>query len=636
MNTPDQQSVKFKFAADGVQQTTGAADSVRKAFEKLDGRFSATALSVDNVGAAFGRLSTLAGLAGGLTVAGVAAWATSVAQGVDNLNDLADATGASVENLSALEDVALRSGSSVETAGAAVIKLNKALNDAAQNPKSGAAQVIRDLGLSVDELRKMDPVEALQQIAVAFQGVADDGEKGRALLELTGKSVRELAPLMKDLAESGRLVATVNAEQAASAETLLKRWASLKKDGLDLARSVAIPLVEAMNQVSGAFRDSDQYAGQLSGTAQVLAVPLQTLAVLGVALADTFRGVGTEIGGIAAQAAALARGDLAAVRAIRAEMVADGESARKRYDDLTDRILNLNATANDALRRVEDRGFTPETRRRLPGLRDSGADAAAKKAADERTKLAELTARALVDIEEQAAKDTAEAWGFWEKQQLADQKARVDAEKLQWKQVFDFIDEEQERAIDEGAAMLAALEKDSKGVAEDLALVFSSAAGEAIANFQGLRGVLKGVLADLAQIAIRETVTKPLSAWLTDSLKGFSFASLFAADGRAFAQGGNVLPFADGGVVNSPTLFKFANGTGLMGEAGPEAILPLQRGPGGKLGVAAQGATRLHYAPVINIDSRTDRAQVAALVAQAVQQGQQQMLQYLKAQGAVA
>jgi lambda family phage tail tape measure protein len=64
------------------------------------------------------------------------------------------------------------------------------------------------------------------------------------------------------------------------------------------------------------------------------------------------------------------------------------------------------------------------------------------------------------------------------------------------------------------------------------------------------------------------------------------------ANGNAFAQNG-IVPYAKGGIVNSPTLFKFAKGgsmaTGVMGEAGPEAIMPLKRGADGKLGVQATG-----------------------------------------------
>ena len=372
------QPIRYRLSADGAAQTQSAMESVRQSLARLDKQGGVTAVSLGDVGAAVGRFASLVGLAGGLSLAGLVGFAKQVADGVDNLNDLRDATGASIENLSALEDIALRTGTSVDVAGDAVVKLNKSLNDASQNPKSGAAQVIRDLGLSVEDLRKLDPVEALQQIAVAFEGVATDGEKGRHLLELTGKSVKELAPLMKDLAEAGRLNATVTAQQAEEAERLNKTWSSLKKDGLDLARSVALPLIQAMNQVAGAFKDTDTYAGELGGTAKALAVPLQTLAVLGVTLADVFGGIGREIGGVAAEAAALLSFDRAAASVIRQERIADHEAAKKRLDELTARILNLNGAANDALRRQEDRGFTPETRRRLPALGNESSGAGAK------------------------------------------------------------------------------------------------------------------------------------------------------------------------------------------------------------------------------------------------------------------
>jgi len=67
------------------------------------------------------------------------------------------------------------------------------------------------------------------------------------------------------------------------------------------------------------------------------------------------------------------------------------------------------------------------------------------------------------------------------------------------------------------------------------------------------------------------------------------------ANGGSFGSGG-IQAFAKGGsfsnsVVDSPTLFKFAKGTGMMGEAGPEAIMPLRRGSDGSLGVVASGGS---------------------------------------------
>jgi lambda family phage tail tape measure protein len=64
--------------------------------------------------------------------------------------------------------------------------------------------------------------------------------------------------------------------------------------------------------------------------------------------------------------------------------------------------------------------------------------------------------------------------------------------------------------------------------------------------------------------------------------------------GGAFSSG-NIVPFANGGIVGSPTMFGMSGGrTGLMGEAGPEAILPLKRGPDGKLGVEGSGSVTVH------------------------------------------
>ena len=73
------------------------------------------------------------------------------------------------------------------------------------------------------------------------------------------------------------------------------------------------------------------------------------------------------------------------------------------------------------------------------------------------------------------------------------------------------------------------------------------------------------------------------------------------AKGGAFSNG-NIIPFAKGGVVNSPTLFPMAKGAGLMGEAGPEAVMPLSRGANGKLGVSASGGA----GAVVNIYNQTD------------------------------
>lgn len=86
--------------------------------------------------------------------------------------------------------------------------------------------------------------------------------------------------------------------------------------------------------------------------------------------------------------------------------------------------------------------------------------------------------------------------------------------------------------------------------------------------------------------------TGPGAGFGTGPQFGSQDLGLFAAKGAAFDYG--VEAFAKGGmftnsIVDSPTMFKFAKGTGLMGEAGPEAIMPLTRDGSGNLGVRAQG-----------------------------------------------
>ena len=99
--------------------------------------------------------------------------------------------------------------------------------------------------------------------------------------------------------------------------------------------------------------------------------------------------------------------------------------------------------------------------------------------------------------------------------------------------------------------------------------------------------ILKSIMQLLGGIggsATAKSFEMPNSAFIPSG--GYSFAP--SAMGNVFASNG-IQPFAMGGIVNRPTLFPFAKGIGLMGEAGPEAIMPLRRGADGKLGVAGGG-----------------------------------------------
>lgn len=192
----------------------------------------------------------VAGLGIGAAVAGLEVLREkfrSNVEALDKLNDVADATGASIENISALEDLARRTGTTLDVATTAMVKLNGALNEA--KPDSPIAQVFKTLGIEVSKLKGLDPAEALRQVAVALSGYADDGNKARVVQELFGKSLREVAPLLNDLAEKNSLVATTTTEQAKEAEKFNKQLFELQANSALTARRLTSELIPALNSI---------------------------------------------------------------------------------------------------------------------------------------------------------------------------------------------------------------------------------------------------------------------------------------------------------------------------------------------------------------------------------------------------
>jgi len=108
---------------------------------------------------------------------------------------------------------------------------------------------------------------------------------------------------------------------------------------------------------------------------------------------------------------------------------------------------------------------------------------------------------------------------------------------------------------------------------------------------QSLSDVLNGLsqkIADTAYGAAVNPVTNHFGGLLADGVNAAVSGLMPFANGASFTQG-RVTPFAKGGVVSTPTAFPMRGGTGLMGEAGPEAIMPLERGADGRLGVRSGG-----------------------------------------------
>ncbi|TPP10438.1 phage tail tape measure protein [Rhizobium glycinendophyticum] len=189
----------------------------------------------------------------------------------------------------------------------------------------------------------------------------------------------------------------------------------------------------------------------------------------------------------------------------------------------------------------------------------------------------------------------------------------------------------------DGTAALAVLD-DLEARSARFGRALSSALAGAVTGSKGLEEVLRAVGLRLADIALSAGL-KPLENLLGQAVGGVigslgsGLGAGLGAGVSAFAEGGvpgRVMPFADGGVVASPTYFRMGGGTGLMGEAGAEAILPLKRGADGALGVAADGAgggTVIHF-QVTATDAASfarSEGQITAMLARSVGRGRRGM-----------
>ena len=150
--------------------------------------------------------------------------------------------------------------------------------------------------------------------------------------------------------------------------------------------------------------------------------------------------------------------------------------------------------------------------------------------------------------------------------------------------------------------------------------------------FDGMRlqDALKGIARNMADtvfaVAMRP-VQGAVAGAMAQAVGGAIGSAQPFAQGGVFSQG-RVTAFAKGGVVTDPTYFPMRGATGLMGEAGPEAIMPLRRGADGRLGVAAPAAGGRAVNVTVNVTTpdvagfQRSHSQIAAQMSRALARGE--------------
>ena len=155
--------------------------------------------------------------------------------------------------------------------------------------------------------------------------------------------------------------------------------------------------------------------------------------------------------------------------------------------------------------------------------------------------------------------------------------------------------------------------------AQKVSTSLTNAFANAIVSGKSFQQVLQSLGTQLESMLLKSAL-QPLGQGLSSAFGG-------AMSGLV----GSITPFADGGIVNGPTMFGMGGGLGLMGEAGAEAIMPVARGHDGRLGVASHGASSGATTVNVSISApdpnafRRSEAQIGASLARAVSRGRRSL-----------
>lgn len=201
-----------------------------------------------------------------------------------------------------------------------------------------------------------------------------------------------------------------------------------------------------------------------------------------------------------------------------------------------------------------------------------------------------------------------------------------------------------ESRLGQTSGLVAEFDKELSGLGRNLTFTGREVEGLSRSFSFGLRRAFDGVIFDgnrlqdtLRQVAqsmvnsVYNTAMRPVQTAfggaLAQGVAGAMGSIMPLAQGGAFGAG-RVMPFAKGGVISQATAFPMRGGTGLMGEAGPEAIMPLARGPDGALGVRAAGSNTQAINVTFNISTpdvagfERSQTQIAAQMSRLMARGQ--------------
>lgn len=282
--------------------------------------------------------STALGLIGvGVSAAAFTGFIKSSIDAADRLNDLSKVLGLMPSQLAGIGFAAEQSGSDLEGTANAVSKLAENMGKDAEKFKK--------VGIDAK-----DPIEAFKQLADVFNSIEDPQMRAAFASEALGKSWKEAAPL---LAEGGQRIGEMvekGTEMSGNIDDLSKnsdifkdKLSELQKQIAASGGSIANDLLPGMIATVDELNRMAKSGSNFLPVGDAIRVIFETLVVLGANVGYTFKVIGNDIGGMAAQLAALARGDFKAFADINRMIKEDAAAARKEIDAFSERILHPQA-----------------------------------------------------------------------------------------------------------------------------------------------------------------------------------------------------------------------------------------------------------------------------------------------------
>jgi hypothetical protein len=455
---------------------------------------------------------------------------------------------------------------------AAILRDQLAIKVAARNELRAEEARVEAINLFYENRAKLEEEQLERRRAVA-QILKEAAEKEEERLAAVADITAELTTqynLAKVEAQWGKDSAEYRkAERTAAVAAAVARWDAAGATEAE-KRILSVLLLDSLD-LEDTIRNQADAAKDMAERLKEAASAMRGLSNFSV-------GLDQRLAVAAAEVAALKSG---------ADVAVAGTIAGLRFD-LESKISAVAATGVD--RGIIEKMFGPEreklaqygTRLTEKGaLGDSPQGGADKETAEERLSALLKTAeseRDLVGVEEERATQLRRAFTLTE--QISQMEGGLTEERM--KSIQTIVD------LEAKTRLLQEAEEKREAQIDEIVGHIRSAFDSLIDGTETVEEAFRKMMYNIAKSIWEQQVMDPLAnaatKWITNTF--------FSAKGSAWNNG--VQMFANGGVVNSATPFRHAGGMGIMGEAGAEAIMPLKRGPDGKLGVAGGGGVVIH------------------------------------------